>query len=56
MQDTEFDLHWDDLARSEHREFIQVVIELMSAAKGERACKNILVTNLAHLLVGLQDH
>lgn len=37
MQDAEFDFHWDDLARSEHGEIIQVVIELMSAAKSERA-------------------
>lgn len=56
MQDTEFDLHRDDLARSEHRELIQVVIELMSAAKSERAYKNILATTLEQLLLVLQDH
>lgn len=37
MQDAKFDLHWDDLARSEHGEFVQVVVELVSSAKGERA-------------------
>lgn len=50
MQDTEFDLHRDGLARSKHREFIQVVIELMSAAKSERACKGPLETNLKQFL------
>lgn len=42
MQDAQFDLHWDDLARSEYGEFIQVVIELVTAAKSERAWKDIL--------------
>ena len=43
MQDTKFELHRDYLARPEHGELVQVVVELMPAAKSERAWGRLLV-------------